>query len=110
MWADGLEVIHSPVELQTNETNSGHWAAPLYPGLSGAPKSFQEAAERGDALDALCSEVPGAAGGRVRRTHQWLDAGGRREPLPAPPGVEEWTLAASAPAATAPAPTVLRAS
>jgi radical SAM-linked protein len=64
----------------------------------------------GDVLDALSSEVSGAAGGRVCRTHQWLDAGGRREPLPAPPGTAEWTLAASAPAATAPAPTVLRAS
>ena len=64
----------------------------------------------GDVLDAITSEVPGAAGGRVCRTHQWLDADGRREPLPTPPGVEGWTLAASASAATAPAPTVLRAS
>ena len=26
MWADGLEVIHSPAELQINETKSGNWA------------------------------------------------------------------------------------
>jgi radical SAM-linked protein len=64
----------------------------------------------GDLLVAVATRIPGSAGGRVCRTHQWLDAGGRREPIPAPPGLEGWTLAASAPAATAPAPSVLRAS
>ena len=64
----------------------------------------------GELLDAIVAQAPGTTGGRVCRTHQWLGAGGRREPIPAPPGLVGWTLAASAPAATAPAPTVLRAS
>jgi hypothetical protein len=66
----------------------------------------------GDLIGALAELVPGAAEGRVCRTHQWLDAGGdRREPLPAPPGLAQWTLAAVAdPAPTAPATTELRAS
>lgn len=66
----------------------------------------------GDLLGALAELVPGAAGGRVCRTHQWLDVGDdRREPLPAPPGLAAWTLAAVAhPAPTAPATRELRAS
>ena len=66
----------------------------------------------GDLLGAVAGLLTGATEGRVCRTHQWLDAGGdRREPLPAPPGVAEWTLAAvTAPAPTAPAHHELRAS
>jgi radical SAM-linked protein len=66
----------------------------------------------GDLAGAIADLVPGAADGRVCRTHQWLDAaGGRREPLPAPPGLAAFTLAtATAPASTAPAPPELRAS
>lgn len=66
----------------------------------------------GDLIGAIADVVPGAAEGRVCRTHQWLDAeGDRREPLPAPPGLAAWTLAAVAsPAPTAPAPQELRAS
>jgi radical SAM-linked protein len=66
----------------------------------------------GDLLGAVAELVAGAAEGRVCRTHQWLDAeGDRREPLPAPPGMAAWTLAAVAePAPTAPAHPELRAS
>lgn len=66
----------------------------------------------GDVLDAIVERVPGAAPGRVCRTHQWLDAqGDRREPVPAPPGLEAWSLAAVAEASPpAPAPGELRAS
>lgn len=66
----------------------------------------------GDLLGALAQRLPGAAEGRVCRTHQWLDAGGdRREPLPAPPGLDTWALATAASSApTAPATQELRAS
>lgn len=66
----------------------------------------------GDLLDAIVERLPGAASGRVCRTHQWLDADGdRREPVPAPPGLAGWTLAAVAEASPpAPAPPELCAS
>jgi radical SAM-linked protein len=66
----------------------------------------------GDLLGALAGLVPGAAEGRVCRTHQWLVAdASRREPLPAPPGLDSWTLAATAAAApSARRATELRAS
>jgi radical SAM-linked protein len=66
----------------------------------------------GDVLGAIADLVPGATPGRVCRTHQWLDAhGDRREPVPAPPGLEAWSLAAVAEASPpAPAPLELRAS
>ena len=66
----------------------------------------------GDLLDAIVELVPGAGPGRVCRTHQWLDADGdRREPVPAPPGLAQWTFAAVAKASPpAPAPPELRAS
>jgi len=66
----------------------------------------------GDLIGALAELVPGAAEGRVCRTHQWLDAGdGRHEPLPAPSGLGDRTLAMAVyPAPNAPATTELRAS
>lgn len=55
----------------------------------------------GEVVAALCADVPGAAAGRVCRTHQFTGAAaGRREPLPSPPGLDGWSLAATA----APAP------
>jgi radical SAM-linked protein len=51
----------------------------------------------GDVVAALCDAVPGTIAGRVCRTHQFTGAGdGRREPLPAPPWVDGWSLAATA--------------
>lgn len=66
----------------------------------------------GDLLGAVAELVPGAdALGRVCRTHQWLDADGdRREPLPAPPGLADWSLAALAAASPPAPPRELRAS
>ena len=70
----------------------------------------------GDLLGALAGRAPEAAasftGARVCRTHQWLDADGdRREPLPAPPGLADWTFAAPLDASSpTPAPQELRAS
>jgi radical SAM-linked protein len=50
-----------------------------------------------EVVAALAIHLPGAALGRVCRTHQWIRAdGSRREPLPSPPGLEEWTFAAAA--------------
>ena len=66
----------------------------------------------GDLFGAIADLVPGATLGRVCRTHQWLDADGdRREPVPPPPGLAGWTLAAVVEASPpAPAPMELRAS
>jgi radical SAM-linked protein len=70
----------------------------------------------GDLLGALAEHLPGATAplewGRVCRTHQWSDADGdRREPLPAPPGLADWTFAAPLDASSpTPAPQELRAS
>ena len=70
----------------------------------------------GDLLGALAERAPGLAassiGAKVCRTHQWLDADGdRREPLPAPPGLADWTFAAPLDASSpTPAPQELRAS
>jgi radical SAM-linked protein len=76
--------------------------------LATQPKALRP----GDVLDAIVELVAGAAPGRVCRTHQWQDAqGDRREPVPAPPGLEAWSLAAVAGAPpSAPAPEELGAS
>ena len=53
----------------------------------------------GDVLAALCGHLPGATGGRVCRIHQFTGADpARREPLPSPPGLDGWSLAAAVPA------------
>jgi radical SAM-linked protein len=52
----------------------------------------------GDVADALCADLPGASAGRVCRTHQFTGAElMRREPLPTPPELDGWSLAAGAP-------------
>ena len=56
----------------------------------------------GDVVAAICTVLqqrglPGAAGGRVCRIHQFTSADTvRREPLPTPPGLDGWSLAAAA--------------
>lgn len=70
----------------------------------------------GDLLGLLAEHGAGAMSslewGRVCRIHQWLDVDGdRREPLPAPPGLAAWDLAAPVDASSStPAPEELRAS
>ncbi len=58
----------------------------------------------GDVVAALCDRLPGAVGGRVCRTHQFTGPDAlRREPLPRPPGLDGWSLAAT----SAPAPDLM---
>jgi radical SAM-linked protein len=76
--------------------------------LATQPRAFRPQ----DLLGALAEHVPGAEHGKVCRTHQWLDADGdRREPLPAPLGLADWSFAAPLDASSpTPAPQELRAS
>jgi radical SAM-linked protein len=74
--------------------------APLGPTPSGtelvAELATQPRALRpGEVVAALCAGLPGAIAGRVCRTHQFLGAD-RREPLASPPGLDGWSLAATA--------------
>jgi radical SAM-linked protein len=50
----------------------------------------------GEVLAALCADLPGASPGRACRTHQFTGADAARgEPLPTPPGLDGWSLAAA---------------
>src|SRR5437868_6659175 len=54
------------------------------------------ALRRGDVVAALCADLPHASAGRVCRIRQFTDADAmRREPLPSPPGLDGWSLAAA---------------
>jgi radical SAM-linked protein len=61
--------------------------------LATQPRSLRPA----EVVVAIAADRPGATLGRACRTHQWIRADdGRREPLPRPPGLDGFSLAATA--------------